>query len=51
MNTEETPPPAKMTVAEKAALASGCTFVLLVNLAWAAVALLIVMALIKFVFG
>ena len=50
MNTENTPPE-KMSVTEKAAMASGCAFVLLVNLAWAAVALLIVMALIKFVFG
>lgn len=50
MNIEETPPE-KMSATEKAAMASGCAFVLLVNLAWAAVALLIVMALIKFVFG
>lgn len=50
MNTEDTPPE-KMSTTEKAAMASGCAFVLLVNLAWAAVALLIVMALIKFVFG
>lgn len=50
MKSEETPPE-KMSNTEKAVMASGCAFVLLVNLAWVAVALLVVMALIKFVFG
>ena len=50
MNTEY-PSPEKMSNTEKAVMASGCAFVLLVNLAWVALAILIFMALIKFVFG
>lgn len=49
MNTE--PPTEKTSVAEKAAMAAGCTFVALINLLWFAVAILIVAALIKFVAG
>ena len=49
MNTE--PPTEKTSAAEKAAMAAGCTFVALINLLWFAVAILIVLALLKFVFG
>ncbi len=50
MNTENTPPE-KMSTAEKAIIASGCTVVALINLAWIALLILAVAALIKFVAG
>jgi hypothetical protein len=51
MSNPYPPPPKKMSAAEKTAMAAGCTFVALINLLWFAVAILIVAALMKFVFG